>query len=661
MMSSAGRLEVVSRLTDSLIGKFSILDAIQSTNADGAIHFSPESIKKKSLRSPANARSTNSNKRESGSSTGFFLTGAVENYDEDSFEVEDTPESSNANCTRSSGDVILTEGGSCSKTAKSLSAQSQNKKLSLRYEKEINDSMLRSFDNLLASTAKSLDVEKPGKESFSDDALSKLHKRLEEATSLEYLIEQNQIRENTIFEPTRPHKKGAVKISNSGNSGYLLKSSSSDKLSLVNRQSSVVPILNQRKKAWEDPLHNKDTYGKLRVNPNIPSLRTGQNIHKSTKLNLLMEKLSKNKNFNSSNTDKLKKNKTFDNSELRNKIYGATDKLNSANKFSRINSQVELDRKLRNRRDKKESLSSQLGGRIRNEKGTAEMRPSAKDSTFDNSHLPRIDDRKKKVLNESLQNRSHKIKSTFMTDFSSLDFDMNKGNDVIDKKEKENLIIRRKRTTLEMNNGIRNKIAKHKKIDSQCLSRVDGHLRSNTTDENTKRVGHRIDRDLGPIVPGRNSRSQHSPDRNMIGVEVVKIKDKNACTRHEAYDQEKRVSYASKSVDKKSLSVSMKRIAVEGLVTPSTSHMGPCVVNNNNAGDKVNQSKIPLHRPTNEIIDLLSQVEIKEHGRQRAHTGNKAEGDTATAQLMKHAKRLGSHWAAAESYATKYNSLEDDD
>ena len=375
-----------------------------------------------------------------------------------------------------------------------------------------------------------------------------------------------------------------------------------------------------------------------------------------------MEKLSKNKNFNSSNTDKLKKNKTFDNSELRNKIYGATDKLNSANKFSRINNQVELDRKLKNRRDKKESLSSQLGGRIRNEKGTAEMRPGAKDSTFDNSHLPRINDRNKKVLNESLQNRSHKIKSTFMTDFSSLDFDMNKGNDVIDKKEKENLIIRRKRATLEMNNGIRNKIARHKKIDSQCLSRVDGHLRSNTTDENTKRgVGHRIDRDLGPIVPGRNSRSQHSPDRNMIGVEVVKIKDKNACTRHEAYDQEKRVSYASKSVDKKSLSVCMKRIAVEGLVTPSTSHMSQFVANNNNAGDKVNQSKIPLHRPTNEIIDLLSQVEIKEHGRQRAHTGNKAEGDTATAQLMKHAKRLGSHWAAAESYATKYNSLEDDD
>ena len=128
----------------------------------------------------------------------------------------------------------------------------------------------------------------------------------------------------------------------------------------------------------------------------------------------------------------------FDNSELRNKIYGATDKLNSANKVSRINNQVELDRKLRNRRDKKESLSSQLGGRIRNEKGTAEMRPSAKDSTFDNSYLPRINDRNKKVLNESFQNRSHKIKSTFMTDFSSLDFDMNKGNDVIDKKEKEN-------------------------------------------------------------------------------------------------------------------------------------------------------------------------------------------------------------------------------
>ena len=660
MLLSAGRLENVNRLTDSLRGKCSILDDTRSTTADDAIILSPEKFRKKSIRSPVNEQCRNSIEKESLSNTGFFLTGAVESYDEDAFEAEGAPESRNDNSPRRSGNIMITESESSCKTAKSLSAQSQNMKLSLKYEKDIKDSMLRSFDNLLASAASSLHVEKPVNRSFCNDALSKLHKRLEEATSLEYLIEQNQIRENITIEPTRLLKKETVKIPRTRNSGYLQRSSSSDKLLWADRQSSVAPIISQRKKAWEDPLHNRSTYGNSRVNPNVSSLSTAQNTQKSTKLNLLMEKLSKNKMFNSNNTGKLKKNKTFDNSELRKKIYGTADNLNSANKFSRINSLCELDGKMRSQRDKKESLSSQLGGRIRNEKGTAHIRSSAKVSTFDNSHLPRIDDKNRKTINLSTQNRPHKAKSTFMTDFSALEFDMSKGSDVFDKKEKENLIIRRRRANLEMNNGIRNKTTKQKKIDAYCSS---GHLRSNTTDENTKRVGRRIDRNLGPLVPGRSSRSQHSPDRNIIGVEIgiSRTKVRKADTRHKASDHVKRVSYASKTDDKKSLSVCMKENAVEREVIPPTSHTGPGITDDNNPGDKENQIKKPLHRPTNEIIDLLSQVEIKEHGRQKALKVNKAEGDTAAAQLMKHAKRLGSHWAAAESYATKYNSLEDDD
>ena len=51
---------------------------------------------------------------------------------------------------------------------------------------------------------------------------------------------------------------------------------------------------------------------------------------------------------------------------------------------------------------------------------------------------------------------------------------------------------------------------------------------------------------------------------------------------------------------------------------------------------------------------------MKANGRVKVARGSVDEGDTAAIQLIKHAKRLGSHWAAAESFASKYDSLGDD-
>ena len=112
MMLSAGRLEIVNSLTDTLRGKCSILDDTRSTTADDGIILSPEKVKKKSIRSPVNEHSRNSIEKESGSNIGFFLTGAVESYDEDAFEVEGAPESRNDNSPRSSGNIIITESES---------------------------------------------------------------------------------------------------------------------------------------------------------------------------------------------------------------------------------------------------------------------------------------------------------------------------------------------------------------------------------------------------------------------------------------------------------------------------------------------------------------------------------------------------------------------
>eukprot|EP00596_Hydrurales_sp_CCMP1899_P006633 CAMPEP_0119054806 /NCGR_PEP_ID=MMETSP1177-20130426/75320_1 /TAXON_ID=2985 /ORGANISM="Ochromonas sp, Strain CCMP1899" /LENGTH=58 /DNA_ID=CAMNT_0007035179 /DNA_START=2263 /DNA_END=2439 /DNA_ORIENTATION=- len=49
---------------------------------------------------------------------------------------------------------------------------------------------------------------------------------------------------------------------------------------------------------------------------------------------------------------------------------------------------------------------------------------------------------------------------------------------------------------------------------------------------------------------------------------------------------------------------------------------------------------------------------MKEHDRSKEFKGDLKDGDNAATQLMKHARRLGGHWAAAESYASQYNDLE---
>ena len=85
-------------------------------------------------------------------------------------------------------------------------------------------------------------------------------------------------------------------------------------------------------------------------------------------------------------------------------------------------------------------------------------------------------------------------------------------------------------------------------------------------------------------------------------------------------------------------------------------------------------------RQAHEILYVLSSAEIKEKSRQSASSsGSRGQGshsrrnngenkdrgesegvDTAASRLIKHAKRLGSHWAAADAFASKYRSLLDD-
>jgi hypothetical protein len=92
---------------------------------------------------------------------------------------------------------------------------------------------------------------------------------------------------------------------------------------------------------------------------------------------------------------------------------------------------------------------------------------------------------------------------------------------------------------------------------------------------------------------------------------------------------------------------------------------------------------VPQNNPTrhaHEILNILSGAETKERSRHTASSSsnrgqsshskrNNGESrdsaeidgmETAASRLMRHAKRLGTHWAAADAFASKYQSLQDD-
>lgn len=637
LMSSEDRQEKVSRLADLDGGKCSYSDELRSSNDANSARLSPEKRQMKSIRSPVHKQQRrNSNEKESGDSTGFFLTEAAENYGEDVFGDSNKSDKYGSSYDMYSG----VEKGSrmALSPRESMSEQSKSKKISLRYEKEINDSMSRSINNLLSSQMNDLHYEEADNLSLGDDALSKLHKRLEEATALEYLIEQNQIRENVIVETMKRQTKITMRKPNSWINENLQRPLIVSKSLSKPRHSSSILIPNPRKKAWEDPLHNKAKYGNLRVDRSVLSCN---NRHNSAKLNTLLGKLTKNKVFTSNTAVKLRTNKTFDNSELRRRTCGE-DSI-----------QYGLDGRVnRTKGNKKEKISSQLRGRIRSEKGAGKS--GAKRSTFDSSYLPMIHERSKKGTQVPSPNRPQKTKSTFMTDFSGLEFDTNKGVDVIDQREKENLMGRKKRAIFELNEKIRYKFDR-----GGSSPRSNRNLRANSMTENARgeREGCKNEKGLGPSIPAILSRLGQDLDRSNTDIEAEKSKFKRATIRHQAYDKNKNVSYANNSDRKKSSLVRMTGIS-NARIIPTTSYAHQYMPPDS---DKENRMKGLVHRPTDELINLLSQVERKEYGRQKAAKGDTAEGDSATAQLMKHAKRLGSHWAAAEFYATKYNSFEDED
>ena len=229
-MTSYSRSEVINRLADPLRGRYSKYDELTSDDESRSGCSTPG--RKHKARSPVNGedkqqkeatkkenRRRSSLKKAQKNSTGFFLTESVENYDDDVFDEGAGSDEDEKSVSSFQMKFEREKNSKISITPRrSLSGQKESRALCQKYDKEINESMSRSIQKLLVSqtkgmgsgsgsgngTAAGTGTEVQNLENMedddifgSDDVLSRVRKRLEEATALEYLIEQNRSEEHT--------------------------------------------------------------------------------------------------------------------------------------------------------------------------------------------------------------------------------------------------------------------------------------------------------------------------------------------------------------------------------------------------------------------------------------------------------------------------------
>ena len=292
-MLSGSRSDHINRLADPLRGRFSNYDELMSEDdksdkdkksSPSSTNSSPKkksplsstnsSPKKKSLRSPLG---TGILPRKESENAGFFLTESAQSYDYHDFEQEESSEDSDDKTVTSYQMRLERELVKISPNRTSKSGQKKNRELSKKYDQEISDNMSRNIHDLLApSTKDTMQFEKDF-ENGNDDVLSRVKRRLEEATALEYLVQQNQIREEILNESRIRHSKvdklppilKAVKI-------IQKKEKNGNKLLIKQKQIPIIPT--QRKKAWEDPLQNKHP-NRMRISKTVLSsnMESGRN------------------------------------------------------------------------------------------------------------------------------------------------------------------------------------------------------------------------------------------------------------------------------------------------------------------------------------------------------------------------------------------------
>ena len=654
-MSSASRSAYINRLADPLRGKYSSFDELISDDESSTNSRSPVKSPSKTLRSSIGYQMQNREPMNLLPSNGFFLTESVSNYSEDGFEedevVTETCESVAYQSLIEREKARAYKGLSATSPKRSISKQREDRELSHKYDREIKESMTQSISNLLHPMAPSTsDLDDQSDIFADDDVLSRVRQRLEEATALEFLIKKNQLRDGE-------YKTGKEK-SAAGRKGDQLLSRMSLKALSKQKNTAAIPLV--RRKAWEDITHETSSTSAVRRRKDI------RESHKHT-----------DSKYSKSLPVPVLKNKPI--SVRIERIRKTIREVSSQSNEPQNRDDVECTSKRRFNKTMTENESAtKLAGKLRNSNVRLNQikYPSTSATRF-----PVIDVKKKSSNTSQIRPRvKHakvESKSTFMTDITSLSFSLDEHErSVIENRKKK------KNKVSELNEKIRANLSK-KRMESKSAPNI-----SNLN--NLERVdnANAYSKVKNNVINNRKERLTRSD-----------TKHKEAASKNNNIDHAvKKNTISSKRRNYANFPSEINAIEIirEEIPKPSEKINGIMEVENI---DQENVPPIPIMfdlnelkrkksisvapKLTGEIIDFLTQVEAKEINRIKnmkdnpsgelwgvrsedpgVRTGTSVGldgGDNSAALLVKHAKRLGSHWAAAELYAAQYSSLADDE
>ena len=461
---------------------------------------------------------------------------------------------------------------------------------------------------------------------------STVRQKLEQATSLESLIRKDQ----TLGDAH--HSNRAIASHNSR-----IKKGPPTATS-KRRQIPVINDVRVIKKAWEDPMHKSDGDFKQRMKqrPTVLSKVT-DDFTKDTSLKKQNIKLSRlKKALLSNNISNLYRKVSSKERQIdKNKIPQA--QFRSREKVDRKNvKQCAIFTTKKTSCDK--SRSSDL---LKNKKI---LKPSIIEK---NNIVKKIPNTTAKVVVNS--------GGTFLTDMPIDDYSS----------QNEEIIT----TSFQNINRIKKRLQNNKKVMDDCI---------------LKRAESRSAPCHTPLIEGSNmERSKVIKERSRISNREKAGHSSHTTGNIQKIIEERKARAAVRSRDVITLSTENENFK-QSRNSP-TSASCPDKINNESLREqpdgnvireslKPNVTQFNPARQAQEILNVLSTAEVKERSRQTASSSsNRGQSshskrvngesrdngdidgmDTAALRLMNHAKRLGSHLAAADAFASKYRSLLDD-
>lgn len=566
-------------------------------------------------------KSDNDLKRSNTDNKGFFLTEAID-YDDEGFEEDDS--------------AVVT---------KQREALADNKNIGFQKEKS-TDGTEKTKVSISPSKAKIkiLQTYEQNPIFDSDHVLSRVSKRLEEATKLETLIQENISKEELKKSAIKDKKYDDYKIK-PNKYGPVQKGLNDQKHLMKSKPISKPQNLLPRKKAWEDPLLKSNVKSKRIINKGVLSSHTAEKPQK----NSFISRFTKNNKLLSKNDKKI------NNVDLKNPPWKSNDLVNG-NEGKR---DTKFNLSHSNKKDKKDVFLSQLDGRSRtnlkdqnNSSNSNKIRISNTNGNprkqTDSHFLPLINEKKKiqKTSNTSYNTKSENKPQNDNTFITNLDFSSTKSKDF-----KNDKLIGKRTVRPEL---VKKRMQSRSAPNLNHLERVDNvNERKDGIKDLTKERRNRGDRKINIagsdniIVGKREGRTMRSNSIDLEKKGITELIDRRIDRKSDNEDD--RNGRFPRGIKKSNSTVSFDVRERTSLTNPTTNNIGNKNDSKSKSGSygqeyknanndieysqlnpinkkEMKKNAIVNYRKTSDIIDLLGQVEIKEYDRFKESKGDLKEG-----------------------------------